>query len=72
MLQLRLIALYDYVCQHYATHPALHLQRMSNKHTPDFTDQELMTVYLFGLLQKRATLRDTYDYVLDHWADWFP
>lgn len=72
MLQLRLIALYDYVCQHYATHPALHFQRMSNNHAPDFTDQELMTVYLFGLLQKRTTLRDTYEYIRDHWAGWFP
>lgn len=45
---------------------------MSNKHAPDFTDQELMTVYLFGLLQKRATLRDTYDYIRHHWAEWLP
>jgi hypothetical protein len=72
MLQLQLIALYDYVCRYYATQPALHFQRMSNNASPAFTDQELMTVYLFGLLRKRHTLRLTYDYITDHWLDWFP
>ncbi len=72
MLQLQLIALYDYVCRHYATHPALHFQRQSNNHCPNFTDQELMTIYLFGLFKQRLTLRQTYDYIVDHWADWFP
>ena len=51
MLQLRLIALHDYVCQHYATHPALHFQPGSNNHNPDFTDQKLTAIYLFVLFQ---------------------
>lgn len=72
MLQLQLIALYDYVCRCYTTYPALHYQRQSNNHCPAFTDQELMTIYLFGLLEQRFTLRLTYDYITDHWADWFP
>lgn len=72
MLQLQLIALYDYVCRHYATHSALHFQRQSNNSCPDFTDQELMTIYLFGLLKQRLSLQQTYDYILDHWLDWFP
>ncbi|GAB3990699.1 IS982 family transposase [Spirosoma daeguense] len=72
MLQLQLIALYDYVCRHYATHPALHFQRQSNNYCPTFTDQELMTIYLFGLLKHRFSLRLTYDYIVEHWADWFP
>lgn len=72
MLQLQLIALYDYVCRHYATHPALHFQRQSNNYCPDFTDQELMTIYLFGLLKQRFSLRLTYDYIVEHWAGWFP
>lgn len=72
MLQLQLIALYDYVCQCYDRHLCLHFQRHSNNHQPDFTDQELITIYLFGLLRKRFTMRQSYDYIVDHWLDWFP
>lgn len=72
MLQLQLIALYDYVCRCYDTNLGLHFQRQSNNYRPDFTDQELMTIYLFGLLQGHFTMQHTYDYILNHWGDWFP
>lgn len=72
MLQLQLIALYDYVCRCYDTHLGLHFQRQSNNYKPDFTDQELMTIYIFGILQGRFTMQRTYDYIQQHWADWFP
>ncbi|GAB3225615.1 transposase family protein [Spirosoma arcticum] len=72
MLQLQLITLYDYVCRCYDTNLALHFQRQSNNDQPDFTDQELMTIYLFGIIQRRFTMQDTYDYIQQHWAGWFP
>ena len=72
MLQLQLVTLYDYVCRCYDTHLGLHYQRQSNNYQPDFTDQELMTIYLFGIIQRRFTMQDTYDYIQQHWADWFP
>lgn len=72
MLQLQLIALYDHVCRCYDTNLCLHFQRQSNNYRPGFTDQELMTIYLFGILQRRFTLRDTYYYIQQHWAGWFP
>ncbi len=31
-----------------------------------------MTIYIFGIQQKRFTTRQTYDYIVNHWADWFP
>jgi hypothetical protein len=45
---------------------------MSNNSCPAFTDQELMTIYLFGLIKQRLDLQQTYDYIVDHWLDWFP
>ncbi len=72
MLQLQLIALYDYVCRCYDTNPDLHSHRQSNKYCPNFTDQELMTIYLFGLIEQRFTLSQTDKYIGNHWADWFP
>lgn len=68
----KLIHLYSYVCQCYDTKLCLHCQRMSNNRKQLFTDQELITVYLFGLLQQYTQLKQIYSYVLDHWHAWFP
>jgi hypothetical protein len=68
----QLIQLYLWVCRAYDTCPALRVQRMSNNHRPRLTDQELMTVYLYGHLQGHFTQRRIYDYAAGHWREWFP
>jgi hypothetical protein len=45
---------------------------MSNNCHPSLTDQELMTLYLFGHLPGHFTQRRIYDYVAAHWREWFP
>lgn len=45
---------------------------MSHNDRPRFTDQELMTLYLFGHLQGHFTQRRIYDYTAGHWREWFP
>jgi len=68
----QLIELYLWVCRAYDNCPDLRAQRMSNNHRPRFTDQELMTVYLFGHFQGHFTQRRIYDYAAGHWREWFP
>lgn len=67
----QLIQLYVLVCQIYDSQSCLKSQRASN-FKPRFTDQELITVYLFGhlngLYQKKAIYRFTRNY----WIAWFP
>ena len=46
--------------------------RQSNNSEPDFTDKEVLTVYLFGLAKKRETVSEIYEYAEDHFSDWFP
>lgn len=70
-MQLQLIELYLLVCHLYDTQPVLKHQRISN-FSPRFTDQELVTIYLFGHLQGFFAMRQTYDYILHHWRAWFP
>lgn len=70
--QERLIGLYVYICQHYKTHIWVHAQRLSNNHHPKFTDEEVLTLYLFGIWQKHTTIKDIYTYTQDHLLDWFP
>ena len=45
---------------------------MSHDHRPRFTDQEVMTVYLFGHRQGHFTQRRIYDYTAGHWRAYFP
>jgi hypothetical protein len=45
---------------------------MSNNYSPLFTDQEVITMYLFGIMQRRFTVKDSYAYIVNHWLDWFP
>jgi Transposase DDE domain len=67
----QLIALYLRVCRAYDKHPELKYQRLSN-FRPAFTDEELLTIYLFGHMQGLYQQRRIYEYVRRHWRGWFP
>ncbi len=66
-----LIELYLLVCDFYDNQPGLKYQRLSN-FKPRCTDQELLTMYLFGHLQGLQQQRRIYEYVRRHWREWFP
>ncbi len=70
-MQLQLIELYLLVCHLYDTQPVLQHQRL-RRVTPHFTDQELVTIYLFSHLQGFFTMRHSYDHICQHWGEWFP
>ncbi len=70
-MEQQLIALYLRVCRAYDTQPDLKYQRLSN-FRPRFTDEELVTVYLFGHMQGLHLQRPIYDYARHHWGAWFP
>ena len=67
----QLIALYLRVCRAYDNEPDLEYQRLSN-FRPLFTDEELVTIYLFGHMQGFHQQRRIYDYARRHWRAWFP
>ena len=68
----KLIELYLLICHLYDNQPVLKQQRLSNNHEPRFSDEELLTMYLFGHLQGLTTQRRIYDYMRHHWQAWFP
>ncbi|MFT4760028.1 MAG: hypothetical protein ACI9LN_001997 [Saprospiraceae bacterium] len=45
----KLIEIYFHICDCYDTDLALHYQRMSNNYSPKFTDEEVITIFLFGI-----------------------
>ncbi len=67
----QLIQIYLLVCQIYDSHSSLKFQRLSN-FKPKFSDEEIITVYLFGQLNERFNHRQIYDFIQQYWSEWFP
>ncbi len=67
-----LIQLYLFVCQIYDTSPETCFQRLSNNNQPIFTDQELITIWLFAHLNDKFQKKQMHKFIQDYWADWFP
>ncbi len=70
--QYTLVRIYLFVCRHYRGRLAATVQRQSNNSEPDFTDEEVLTIYLFGLAKKRETISEIHEYAEDHFSEWFP
>ena len=67
-----LITIYVYVQEKYRFHLFIHCQRFSNNCKQNLTDEEVITIYLFGIMKKQFTIKDIYCYAHDHLLDWFP
>lgn len=67
----QLIQIYLLVCQIYDSHSSLKYQRLSN-FKPVFTDEEIITVYLFGQLNEKFNHRQIHSFIKEYWHAWFP
>ena len=70
-----LVALFLHICNEFDQGVIMYTQRYSNNSESlllDFTDQEAITIYLFGLLKKHREVKDIHDYATDHLLSWFP
>ena len=70
-----LIDLYYKVSDLYQSDLVWYAQRFSNnerKQINDFSDEEAITVYIFGLMRKRRQVKEIYTYTQDHLWSWFP
>ena len=62
-----------YVCQTYHDKLQYLCMRMSNNDNPIFSDEELLTVYLFcGAFEQRITNKAKHAFVKEYLLDWFP
>jgi len=68
----KLITINLTVCEIYRTTLAWEVQRFSNNFRPKFTNEEVITCYLFGILERRLTVKDVHHFIRNYWADWFP
>ena len=70
--QEQLISLYCFLSREYQAHLWTHVQRQSNNATPEFSDVEVLTVYLFGLLQHQQSVKATHALTEAYLRPWFP
>lgn len=70
---LKLIKIYMYVCKQYDENLKYYCQRYSNNSVPAFTDQEILTIYLFvGSEQRHTRLKEIHKFAKEYLLDWFP
>ncbi len=70
--QEQLITIYLYVCKHYEKDLWIYCQRMSNHADLSFSDEEVITLYLFGIIDKNKEIKQIYKYADRHLRSWFP
>jgi hypothetical protein len=70
--QNRLITIYLYVYKHYQDHLWVYSQRMSNYADLSFSDEEVITLYLFGVIDKKREIKNGYEYADRHLREGFP
>lgn len=68
-----LVAIYLYICDIYDSKLKFHCERFSNNKNPIFTDQEIMTIYIFAMAyEQKFKVKHIHGFAKDYLLDWFP
>ena len=70
--QEQMISLYLFVCKHYRQTLCYYCQRMSNYADLSFSDEEVITVFMFGIIHGFRTLKTIHWFAKNHLGPWFP
>lgn len=69
----KLVEIYLYVCEMYEKELKYCCERFSNNNNPDFTDQEILTIYLFSISQEqRFKIKQIHCFANEYLFSWFP
>jgi hypothetical protein len=69
----KLVEIFFYVSDAYEKELKFSCERFSNNSCPEFTDQEIMTVYLFCISQEQRTkIKQIYNFADEYLRSWFP
>lgn len=68
----KLIKIYFFICDRFKE-LQYYCERFSNNKAPAFTDQEIMTIYLYVMHQQGYTkIKDIHSFACEYLRDWFP
>lgn len=69
----KLIDIYLKISDLYNKELKFHCQRFTNNNSPKFTDVEIITIYLFAMIEnERFTISQIYKFALEYLHSWFP
>lgn len=70
---LKLVKIYQYVCDKYDQELQYYCERFSPNNQPEFTDQEVITIYLFSLYEEQKfNIKQMHDFSKNYLMSWFP
>lgn len=70
---IKLIKIYQYVCNEYQEQLQFHCQRFSPNNNLEFTDQEVISIYLFSIYEEQKfKVKQIYNFAKDYLLSWFP
>jgi hypothetical protein len=73
MDEMKLIALYCYLCECYDKTLRWQVQRFSNNNEPAFTDVEVLTIYLFAIMEEdKRQVSQIHRFACKYLRAWFP
>jgi hypothetical protein len=71
--EFKLISIYLYICDIYDSELKNLCKRFSNNDEPEFTDQEVMTIYLYVMqVEQRLKIKQIHSFANDYLRSWFP
>src|ERR1700678_3863529 len=70
--QEQLVSVYLMVCKEYEKNLCGYIVRVTNYLNINFSDEEVITIYMFGILSGYKEIKDIYNYTYRHLYNWFP
>ena len=70
--QSQLINIYLTICKFFSQLSPYVFFKISPKSNPSFTDEEAISIYIFGILQNHKTVKSIHDFTKNFLANWFP
>ncbi len=68
----KLISLYLFICNEYKSRLWSYCERMTNHADLSFSDEEVITIFLYGVMNKRRELKEIYQEAERYLKPWFP
>ncbi len=70
--QEQLVSVYLLICKEYEQKLCGYIARLSNHSDMTFSDEEVMTIYMHGIMSGHTKVRAIYNYTERHLSEWFP
>ncbi|MFC1733812.1 transposase [candidate division KSB1 bacterium] len=70
---IKLVEIYLYICKRFDEDIKYYCERFSNNKEPEFSDQEIMTIYLFAIQEEqRFQIKQIHRFAKEYLLSWFP